>query len=70
MPAVGMRTNDLAACGCRRYDGGAMQSLPVSRAAGGADAQTVTIVNYLCPLGDAGVAWATLINGVVDRVQY
>jgi hypothetical protein len=70
MPAVGMGTDGLAACGCQRYDGGSMRTLPASRAAGGAGAETVIIVNYICPLGDAGAAWATVINGVVERVDY
>ncbi|MCG6940607.1 MAG: hypothetical protein LJE69_05090 [Thiohalocapsa sp.] len=70
MPTVGMHTGDLAACGCRRYDGGSMRTLPTSRAAGGTAAEAVIIVNYLCSLGDAGVAWATVINGTVDRVEY
>jgi len=70
MPAKGMGTERLTACGCRRYDGGSMRTLPSSRTAGGAAAETVIIVNYICPLGDAGVAWATVINGVVERVDY
>jgi hypothetical protein len=70
MPAPGMGTDELAACGCRRYDGGGLAVLPASRTAGGATAETVIIVNYLCPLGDAGVAWASVTNGVVERVEY
>jgi hypothetical protein len=67
---VGAGTDRLAACGCRRYDGGGLVTAPVSRTAADDGSQTVIIVNYLCPLGDAGIAWATVVNGVVDRVEY
>jgi hypothetical protein len=70
MPALGMDTAALALCGCRRYDGGGLSSMPESRTAGGDAAETVIIVNYICPLGDAGIGWATVINGVVDRLDY
>ena len=27
-------------------------------------------LNYLCPLGDAGIGLATVVNGRVERVRY
>ncbi|WP_295884072.1 hypothetical protein [uncultured Thiohalocapsa sp.] len=66
---MGAGTGALAACGCRRHDGGQLGSLPASRSAAVGGSETVIIVNYVCPLGAAGVAWATVVNGVVRRVD-
>jgi hypothetical protein len=68
-PVVGAGTAALAACGRRRHDGGQLGSLPASRSAAVDGSETVIIVNYVCPLGKAGVAWAMVINGVVRRVD-
>jgi hypothetical protein len=70
LPKVGDTTADLQACGCRLYAEGGGAALPVSRDAGQPGTQTVIIVNYLCPLGDAGIGLATVVNGRVERVRY
>lgn len=66
--APGMTTDDLARCGCvaanSRGDGSVMlmseESLNNTR--------TIAIVNYMCPLGAAGVARVTVMNGVATTV--
>jgi hypothetical protein len=70
MPKVGDTTADLKACGCRLYAEGGGAALPVSRGAGQRSTQTVIIVNYICPLGEAGIALATVVNGRVEQVRY
>ncbi len=70
LPKVGDTTADLKACGCRLYAEGGGAALPVSRDAGEAGAQAVIIVNYLCPLGAAGIGLATVVNGRVEQVRY
>ena len=37
---------------------------------GGAGVQTIIIVNYICPLGEKGVARVSVTNGVADSVFY
>jgi hypothetical protein len=66
----GMSTDQLAACGCLLNKTGSLISAPESRERGGADMQTVIIVNYLCPLGEQGVAFVSVVNGVADAVYY
>ncbi|WP_296804867.1 hypothetical protein [Thiocapsa sp.] len=66
--APGMTTDDLARCGCiagnSRSDGSVMlmseESLNNTR--------TVAIVNYMCPLGAAGVARVAVMNGIATTV--
>jgi hypothetical protein len=69
-PAPGMGTDQLAACGCVMHKTGSLTTTPESRDQGGLDMQTVIIVNYLCPLGEQGVAFVSVVNGVADRVYY
>lgn len=65
-----MTTRQLAECGCLLHDAGGLASASEARAAGGADVQTIIIVNYICPLGEKGVARVSVANGVADAVFY
>ncbi len=66
--APGMTTDDLARCGCvpgnSRGDGSVM--LMSEEALN--NTRTVAIINYMCPLGAAGVARVTVMNGVAITV--
>lgn len=66
----GMNTDQLAACGCLLNKTGSLRSAPESRDRGGTNMQTVIIVNYLCPLGEQGVAFVSVHNGIADAVYY
>jgi hypothetical protein len=63
-----MSTDDLARCGCvptsQRNDGALM--LMSEEAMN--NTRTVSIVNYMCPLGAAGVAMVVVRNGVATNV--
>jgi hypothetical protein len=64
----GMTTDDLARCGCvagnSRSDGSVM--LMSEDALN--NTRTVAIVNYMCPLGAAGVARVAVMNGIATTV--
>lgn len=64
----GMSTDDLARCGCvpanSRGDGSVM--LMSEEALN--NTRTVAIINYMCPLGAAGVARVVVMNGVATSV--
>lgn len=66
--APGMTTDDLARCGCvagnSRGDGSVM--LMSEEALN--NTRTVAIINYMCPLGAAGVARVTVMNGIATTV--
>ncbi|SDX05826.1 hypothetical protein [Thiocapsa roseopersicina] len=66
--APGMTTDDLARCGCApgnsRGDGSVM--LMSEEALN--NTRTVAIINYMCPLGAAGVARVAVMNGVATTV--
>jgi hypothetical protein len=66
--APGMTTDDLARCGCiagnSRSDGSVM--LMSEEALN--NTRTVAIVNYMCPLGAAGVARVAVMNGIATSV--
>lgn len=67
-PAVGMTIDQLAACGCLLLDNGALASAPMARTASDAAATSVIIVNYICPLGQEGVARVSVRNGVAEQL--
>ncbi|MGB5833793.1 MAG: hypothetical protein WBG92_17635 [Thiohalocapsa sp.] len=70
LPQPGMTTAQLANCGCRLHDSGGLASASEAWADGERSVQTVIIVNYICPLGEKGIARVSVINGVADRVYY
>ena len=66
----GMTTQQLVACGCLLHESGGLASASMALAAGGPDVETIFIVNYICPLGEKGVARVSVTNGVADSVYY
>jgi hypothetical protein len=69
-PAPGMTTEQLAACGCVLLDNGSLASAPAALSEDGSAVRSVIIVNYICPLGEAGVAKVSVRNGVADSVLF
>lgn len=61
-PAVGMTVDQLTACGCFQAGGGGASALTLEDNRGTVD--NVTILNYLCPRGAAGVFKVLVVNGV------
>ena len=66
----GMTTRQLTECGCLLHESGALNSAAMARAEGDAGVQTIIIVNYICPLGEQGVARVSVANGVADAIFY
>jgi hypothetical protein len=64
----GMTTDDLARCGCiagnSRSDGSVMLMSEEALS----NTRTVAVINYMCPLGAAGVARVTVMNGIATTV--
>jgi hypothetical protein len=69
-PQPGMTTEQLVACGCLLHDNGGLAMTSVARAEGGPEVQSIVIVNYICPLGERGIARVSVANGVADAVFY
>jgi hypothetical protein len=65
-----MTTQQLADCGCLLHDSDGLASASMARASGGADVETIIIVNYICPLGEKGIARVSVANGVAESVFY
>lgn len=66
--APGMTTETLAICGCApAFTGNDGTAMLMSEEAQ-SNTRTVMIVSYMCPLGSAGVAKVTVVNGVVTGV--
>lgn len=62
-----MTVDQLMACGCFQAGGGA-SALSLEDNRGTAD--NVTILNYLCPRGAAGVFKVLVVNGVARESQF
>jgi hypothetical protein len=64
----GMTTDALVGCGCMaansRSDGAMMLMSEEARN----NTRTIAVVNYICPLGSAGVARVAVINGIASNV--
>jgi len=64
----GMSSDQLSDCGCfpadTRNDGSMMLMSEEARN----NTRTITIVNYMCPLGAAGIARVVVANGVATGV--
>lgn len=69
-PRPGMTIDQLVACGCLLHDSGGLATASVARAEGGPNIQTIIIVNYICPLGERGIARVSVTNGIADAVTY
>ena len=67
-PAVGMTVDQLMACGCFQaggHGGGAL-ALEDNRGTVG----NVTILNYLCPRGSAGIFRILVVNGIARETRF
>ncbi|WP_462320247.1 hypothetical protein [Halochromatium sp.] len=65
-----MTTEDLVGCGCRLMDSSNLGSAAIVRAQSDPMVQTIIVVNYVCPMGDQGLATVSVLNGVADEVFY
>jgi hypothetical protein len=68
LPKIGMTTTELVACGCRLRDSGNLRAAALVRAQAHPGVQTIIVVNYLCPLGEDGIAMVSVVNGIADQV--
>ena len=65
-----MTTEDLVDCGCRLMDSSTLGSAALVRAQSSPMVQTIIVVNYVCPMGEQGLATVSVVNGVADKVFY
>ncbi len=70
LPKVGMTTEDLVNCGCRLMDSSNLGSAAIVRAQSNPMVQIIIVVNYICPMGNQGLATVSVLNGVADEVFY
>jgi hypothetical protein len=66
--APGMSTDDLARCGCVPGNSPGDGSVMLMSEEARSNTRTVAIINYMCPLGAAGVARVVVLNGIVTSV--
>lgn len=65
----GMDTDQLALCGCVSADTRADQ-IPLASERERNVSQSVSMVNYMCPMGSAGVAQVSVLNGIAQQIFY
>ena len=65
-----MHTDQLARCGCVSADTRSDYQVPLASVQERNAAKTVSILNYMCPLGSAGIAKVVVINGVASQIFY
>lgn len=65
-----MDTDELARCGCVSADRRSDYKVPMSPESTRGPVTRVSVVNYMCPLGSAGIAKVVVINGVVAEILY
>ena len=66
----GMDTDQLARCGCVSADTRSDYQVSLASEQERNAAQAVSILNYMCPLGSAGIAKVVVINGVASQIFY
>ncbi len=64
----GMNTDQLAGCGCVSADTRSDYHVALASEQERNAAQSVSIINYMCPLGAAGIAMVVVINGVANEI--
>jgi len=64
-PKQGMTTAELVACGCEMIDSGGAAMVGSTS---GEPRRAVTVSDYICPLGKAGVGRVSVVDGVVREV--
>lgn len=65
-----MGTDQLARCGCVSAGNRNDYQVALGSVQERNASQAVSIVNYMCPLGSAGIAMVTVVNGVAKEVFY
>jgi hypothetical protein len=65
-----MDTDQLALCGCVSAATRSGYHVPLATEQERTAAQSVSIVNYMCPLGAGGIAKVVVLNGVAQQVFY
>lgn len=65
-----MTADALALCGCVPMGSGIDSEVPMSSEQERNLSRTVTVVNYLCALGAAGMAQVVVVNGIAQRLDY
>lgn len=65
----GMTVDTLALCGCVSAETRNDSRVPLA-VADGVPATGVSIVNYMCPLGSAGIAQVMVKNGIAHSIFY
>ena len=66
--AAGMSTDDLVMCGCMPAYSPNEGALMLMSEAQQNNSRTISIVNYMCPIGPAGVARVVVRNGVSTSI--
>lgn len=66
--APGMTTDALARCGCVPASSRADGSVMLMSEEALNNTRTVALINYMCPLGSAGIARIAVLNGVAISV--
>ena len=66
----GMTVDQLALCGCVSADTRSDYRVPLQRPDDVGAVTRVAIVNYMCPLGSAGIARVVVKNGQAIQVDY
>jgi hypothetical protein len=63
-----MTTDDLARCGCIPANSRADGSIMLMSEQALNNTRTIALINYMCPLGSAGIARVAVLNGVAVSV--
>lgn len=69
-PRVGMSADQLVVCRCFQAGSGAHYMLSTVDTRTLKDPVSISIVSYICTLGEAGLARVSVQNGVVTQVFY
>jgi hypothetical protein len=65
-----MGVDELALCGCVSADTRSDYHVPLGNGDDGGSVTRVAIVNYMCPLGSAGIARVVVKNGMALQIDY
>lgn len=66
-PAAGMTADQLTACGCFPAGGRGTSALTLEDNRGAVD--NVTVLNYVCPRGSAGMIKVLVVNGIARETR-
>jgi hypothetical protein len=65
-----MSVDDLVLCGCVSADTRSDYHVPLGYGDNRGSVTRVAIVNYMCPLGSAGIARVVVKNGMALQIDY